>query len=100
MAIAPVKLITSINSLIPKRKRNKGKKQVKNQAKFLGMPKSYQNTFFKVKARVRKEVKQAITPKIKPNFIILSPNTCSNPGIASLDVAGPEAPRTKKIKKR
>ena len=99
IATAPVKLITSINSLIPKRKSPKGKKQVKNQARFLERPKSYQSTFFKVKARVIKEVKQVIIPKIKPNFIILFPNICSIPDIASFDVLGPQAPKTIKMKK-
>lgn len=72
-AIAPVKPMILINCLKPKRKRIKGKKQVRNQERFLGNPKSYQRTFFKVKAKVIKEVKQVITPKINPNFIILGP---------------------------
>ncbi len=77
-----------------------GKKQATNQAKFLGSPKSYQSVFFKVKAMARKEVKQVITPKTKPNFTTLLVKTFANPEIASSEVLDPEAPRTIKINKR
>ena len=100
--MAPVKLITSINSLAPARKKIKGEKQVNAQEKFLENPKSYQNIFFKVRARVIKEVKQQIIPKTKPNFITLefAPKTCFIPEIASREVPEPEAPKIIKIKKR
>ena len=90
-ATAPVKLITSINFLKPKKNNPKGIKQVKNQAKFLLSPKSYHKIFFKVKERARKEVKQVITPNKKPKRIILEPIVCSNPDIASSETTR-EAP--------
>lgn len=99
-AIDPVKLIIFINSLKPKRKRPKGRKQAKAQAICSEKPKSCQRIFLKVKPKAIKEVKQVITPKIKPNFIISPPMARLNPEIASSETIGFEAPKTMKINKR
>ena len=90
---APVKPIILINSLSPIKNKNKGKKQVINQDKFLERPKSYHKIFFKVIPKARKEVKQVINPKRKPKMRIPSPATSINPDIPVLEVSGPETPR-------
>ena len=85
---------------MPTRNKIRGTKETIKQETLGDRPKSYQNTFFKVSPRVIKEVKQQITPNIKPNLKIPFPTCPIKPESASLEVLIPEAPKIIKIKKR
>ena len=97
-ATAPVKAIILMNSENPKRKKDKGSKENINQEMFLDKPISYQSVFFKVRPKEIKEVKQAITPKIKPSLIAPFPTVEINPETASSEVAGPVTLKIIKVK--
>src|SRR3989344_4235406 len=96
-ANAPVRPMTEINSLRPRKNKSSGAKQAINQDNLGDKLKSYQSVFFNVRPRVIKEVKVVITPKRKPSLMILLPKVLDNPEIASLEVSKPEAPKTIKI---
>ena len=91
----PTNPMTAIKLLKPSKYKIKGTKQVINQAKFFFIFKSYQKTFFKVKPKVRNEVKVVTKPNKRARETIPSPKYCLSPTKADCVVCSPVIPKIK-----